>query len=172
MTPIPLSKLNAMDRAAFVAALGGVFEHSPWIAEAAHGARPFANLNRLHGAMIHAVETAGAERQTTLIAAHPDLAGKAARAGNLTADSTREQASAGLDRLSEAEYARFHRLNAAYRRKFGFPFIVAVRLNTKHTILAAFVRRLRNDAATERAAALEQIYLITRLRLEALVKEG
>src|SRR5690606_3181161 len=115
-----------------------IYEHSPWVAEAVAAARPFASLAALHAAMIAAVEAAGAERQNALIRAHPDLAGKAARAGTLTADSSAEQASAGLDRLSEQEFAAFHRLNDAYREKFAFPFIVCVRRHTKGSILAQF----------------------------------
>jgi 2-oxo-4-hydroxy-4-carboxy-5-ureidoimidazoline decarboxylase len=112
------------------------------------------------------VHTAGAERQTALIKAHPDLAGKAARAGTLTTDSTAEQSSAGLDRLSEEEYAAFHRLNDAYRVKFGIPFIVCVRRHTKGSILRQFQLRLMNDAAAEREAALAEIFRIAALRLD------
>ena len=115
MAPVPLDDLNRMDPGAFAATLGDVFEHSPWIAEAAYVQRPFATLNALFQAMTQAVRDAGAERQGTLIRSHPDLAGKAAREGAVTADSAREQMSAGLDRLSEEEFAAFHRLNEAYR---------------------------------------------------------
>jgi 2-oxo-4-hydroxy-4-carboxy-5-ureidoimidazoline decarboxylase len=165
-----LAELNAMDRAGFVAALGAVFEHSPWIADAAFAARPFADVAALHRAMVAAVDRAGEERQLALIRAHPDLAGKAARAGALGAHSTREQAGAGLDRLSDEEYARFHRLNDAYQARFGFPFIIAVRDHTKDTILRAFETRLGHDRASEIAEALRNVARIAELRLADLVR--
>ena len=107
MTTITLANLNAADKASFVAALGDVYEHAPWVAEAVHGRRPFASLTALHEAMTAAVREASVELRVALLKGHPDLAGKAARAGTMTADSKAEQASAGLDRLSEAEYAAF-----------------------------------------------------------------
>lgn len=165
MQAISLKDLNALDRAGFVARLGHLFEHSPWVVEAAWGRRPFAGLDDLHRALIDAVDEAGPDRQLALVRAHPDLAGKAALAGELTADSRREQASAGLDRLSPADYARFHDLNAAYRGKFGFPFIICVRRHDVAGILDAFARRLAGDADSERRNALAEIGLITRLRL-------
>lgn len=165
-----LAEINALDRAGFVAALGAVFEHSPWVADLAFAARPFADVGALHRAMVAAVEEAGAERQLALIRAHPDLAGKAARAGALGAHSSREQAGAGLDRLSDAEYDRFHRLNDAYQARFGFPFIIAVRDHDKASILAAFETRLGHDADAERAEALRHIARIAELRLADLVR--
>ncbi|MGE0748909.1 MAG: 2-oxo-4-hydroxy-4-carboxy-5-ureidoimidazoline decarboxylase [Rhodospirillales bacterium] len=165
-----LADFNALDRAGFVAALGAVFEHSPWVADLAYAARPFADVAALHRAMVAAVEESGAGRQLALIRAHPDLAGKAARAGALGAHSTREQAGAGLDRLSEEEYARFHRLNDAYQARFGFPFIIAVRDHDKASILAAFETRLRHDADSERVEALRNIARIAELRLADLVR--
>jgi len=164
-----LATLNAMDRDAFVAALGGIFEHSPWVAEAAWAARPFADVAALQDAMVGAVDAADAETQLALLRAHPDLAGKAARAGALTEHSTAEQAGAGLDRLDEAEFARFHALNDAYQARFGFPFIIAVKGHTKASILAAFEARLPNDAATERMTALAQVARIARFRLDDLI---
>lgn len=131
MARVTLDDLNRMDPGAFAATLGDVFEHSPWIAEAAYAQRPFATLNALYQAMIQAVRDAGAERQGTLIKSHPDLAGKATRDGTLTADSAREQISAGLDRLSEEEFAAFQQLNEAYRAKFDMPFVVCVRRHGK-----------------------------------------
>jgi 2-oxo-4-hydroxy-4-carboxy-5-ureidoimidazoline decarboxylase len=119
--------------------------------------------------MQDAVRNAAPERQLALILAHPDLAGKAARAGNLTMESTAEQTSAGLDRLTEKDYAAFHRLNGAYRDKFGMPFIVCVRRHTLGSILRQFERRLDNDAVAERLAALEEIFRIAALRLDAQV---
>ena len=156
MTTVSLANLNAADKASFVAALGDIYEHAPWVAEAVHGQRPFATLAALHEAMIAAVRAASAEQRMALLKGHPDLAGKAARAGTMTADSKAEQASAGLDRLSEAEYAAFHRLNDAYRKKFGIPFIVCVRRHSKDSILRQFERRLQNGVAAETKAALDR----------------
>jgi 2-oxo-4-hydroxy-4-carboxy-5-ureidoimidazoline decarboxylase len=166
MAQLSLDELNHTDVGAFTAALGDVFEHSPWVAETAAAARPFASLNALYAAMSAAVREAGAERQVALIRAHPDLAGKAARAGDLTADSKLEQTSAGLDRLSEDEFLAFHRLNNAYQDKFSIPFIVCVRRHGKESILRQFEQRLRNDAAAERVAALAEICRIAALRLD------
>jgi 2-oxo-4-hydroxy-4-carboxy-5-ureidoimidazoline decarboxylase len=146
-----------------------VFEHSAWIAERAWRLRPFASVDVLHGAMTRVVREASREERLALLRAHPDLAGRAARAGDLSAASRDEQASAGLDRLTEAEYERFGRLNAAYRDKFGFPFVIAVRTHDKAAILAAFERRLEHTLDQELEAALVQVATITRLRLDALV---
>ena len=169
MMAISLDALNAADRAAFVAALGEVMELAPWAAEQAYAARPFASLAALHQAMTDAVRNAGADRQRALIDAHPDLAGKAARERKLSADSTAEQAGAGLDRLSDGEFATFERLNAAYRQKFGMPFIVCVRRHGRDSILRQFERRFGNDAATERETALAEIFRIAALRLDQRV---
>jgi 2-oxo-4-hydroxy-4-carboxy-5-ureidoimidazoline decarboxylase len=169
MAQVTLDELNRMDQRAFVAALGDIFEHAPWVAEAAHNARPFPNLNALSEAMTAAVRGAGDARQMTLINGHPDLAGKAAREGTMTTDSKHEQSSAGLDRLSADEFAAFHRLNNAYREKFGMPFIVCVRRHGKESILRQFEQRLGNDAATERDAALTEIFRIGALRLDQRV---
>jgi 2-oxo-4-hydroxy-4-carboxy-5-ureidoimidazoline decarboxylase len=169
MAQVSLDQLNAADEAGFVAALADVFEHAPWVAEAAHGKRPFATLASLYDALAATVRGAEAGRQLALIKGHPDLAGKAARAGTLTADSTAEQASAGLDRLSEEEFAAFHRLNDAYRDTFDIPFIVCVRRHTKGSILRQFERRLQNDAPAEHDAALAEIFRIAALRLDARV---
>jgi 2-oxo-4-hydroxy-4-carboxy-5-ureidoimidazoline decarboxylase len=163
--PINLDQLNATDRAGFVDALGGLYEQSHWLAERAFAARPFATVADLYAALQAAMTTAGAAEQMALIRAHPELAGKVARAGALTAESGREQGSLGLDRLSEAEFARFERLNAAYASRFGFPFIVCVRRHTRDSILDAFERRLANTPEQEWAAALAEIGLIARLRL-------
>lgn len=169
MTPVSLDQLNAADKTGFIAALGDIFEHAPWVAEAAHASRPFATLASLHDAMTTAVRSADADRKLALVNGHPDLAGKAARAGAMTADSTAEQSSAGLDRLSEEQFARFHRLNDAYRKKFGFPFIVCVRRHTRDSILRQFERRLTQDSATELDAALTEVFRITALRLDQRV---
>jgi 2-oxo-4-hydroxy-4-carboxy-5-ureidoimidazoline decarboxylase len=164
-----LAELNSLDREAFTRALGSIFEHSPWIPERAWNARPFETLDSLHGAMMRVVQDASAQEQLSLIQAHPDLAGKAALAGDLTAHSKGEQAGAGLDRLTSEEYVRFHTLNTAYGEKFGFPFILAVKGHTKESILEQFEERLPNDLETEQERALTEIYKIARFRLEAVV---
>ena len=169
MAAVSLDTLNAADREAFAAALGEVMELSPWVADEAYAARPFASLAALYRAMTDAVRAAGDERQRALISGHPDLAGKAAREGKLTADSTAEQSVAELDRLTEEEFADFRRLNNAYRKKFGMPFIICVRRHGKESILREFERRLNNDAASERSAALEEIFRIAALRLDQRV---
>jgi 2-oxo-4-hydroxy-4-carboxy-5-ureidoimidazoline decarboxylase len=166
MAQLTLDELNRMDKSAFVNALGEVFEHAPWVAESAFGARPFANLSALYEAMTAAVREAGDGPQMTLIKGHPDLAGKAAREGTITDDSKREQSSAGLDRLSPDEFTAFHKLNDAYHAKFDIPFIVCVRRHGKDSILRQFAQRLHNDAATERSAALGEIFRIVALRLD------
>ncbi len=164
-----LSTLNQLSKPAFVATLGAIFEHSPWVAEGAYAAKPFADIEALRTAMVKVVDEAGLDRQLALIRAHPDLAGKAALAGELTAESTSEQKGAGLDRLTAEEFAKFHRLNDAYKAKFDFPFILAVRGHDKHSILAAFETRLLNDAESERAEALRQIARIAGFRLADLI---
>jgi 2-oxo-4-hydroxy-4-carboxy-5-ureidoimidazoline decarboxylase len=169
MSQVSLDQLNATDKAGFVGALGNIFEHAPWVAEAAHAKRPFATLAALYEAMTAVVRAAGSERQLALIKGHPDLAGKAARAGTLTPASVSEQASAGLDQLSETEFAEFHRLNDDYRKRFGLPFIICVRRHTKDSILRRFAERLHNDATAERDAALAEIFRIAALRLDLRV---
>jgi 2-oxo-4-hydroxy-4-carboxy-5-ureidoimidazoline decarboxylase len=166
---VTLGELNRMGSADFAASIGDTFELAPWVAEAAAARRPFAKVTALHEAMMGALRAAPRERQLEFLRGHPDLAGKAARAGALTDDSRREQASVGLDSLSDEAFARFHRLNDAYKAKFGFPFIVCVRRHTRESILAQFERRLEHDAATEFAAALQEIFFITRLRIAAKV---
>jgi OHCU decarboxylase len=166
--PLPRS----LDRAAFVAAYGHVFEHSPWIAKAAWDAGLPADADTaegLHRALCAALAPAPAERKLDLIQAHPDLAGKLAQAGRLTAESTSEQASAGLDRLTDEERATFTRLNDAYQARFGFPFIIAVKSLSKANILAAFERRLKNERNTELETALAQVERIALLRLKDLL---
>ena len=145
--------------------MSALFEHSPWV-EARADARPPSGDR--HADLMAVMYDATPEEQLALIRAHPELAGKAAIDDKLTEASAAEQASAGLDRLSEAEFARFHALNAAYREKFGFPFIICVRLTDKAGILAAMERRLANDRDTEIAAALHEIGEIVRLRLESI----
>jgi 2-oxo-4-hydroxy-4-carboxy-5-ureidoimidazoline decarboxylase len=166
---ITLDQLNGTDRAGFVAAVGDIFEHGPWVAERAHAARPFATVAALHDAMMAAVRAAPRAEQIAFLRGHPELGGKVARAGAMTADSVAEQGGLGLDRLSDEEFARFERLNAAYAAKFGFPFIIGVRRHTRDSILRRFEQRTRNDTETELAAALTEIGHITRLRLVARV---
>ena len=169
MSSISLDTLNTADRAIFMAAIGEVMELAPWVADEAYAKRPFASIAALYQAMTDAVRKAGDERQRALIDGHPDLVGKAAREGKLTADSTAEQAAAGLDRLTEEEFAAFHRLNDAYRGKFGMPFIVCVRRHGKESILRQFEKRLKNDAASEQKTALAEIFRIAALRLDQRV---
>jgi 2-oxo-4-hydroxy-4-carboxy-5-ureidoimidazoline decarboxylase len=170
---ITLAQLNAADRAAFVVAVGDIFEHGLWVAERAHAARPFATVTALHDAMMQAVCAAPRPEQLAFLRGHPELAGKVARAGAMTADSKAEQGGLGLDRLGDEQFARFERVNAAYASKFGFPFIVCVRHHkSAETILAAFEQRVNNDLETEFAAALTEIGLITRLRLDARIGDS
>ncbi|HEV3489512.1 MAG TPA: 2-oxo-4-hydroxy-4-carboxy-5-ureidoimidazoline decarboxylase [Reyranella sp.] len=166
---VMLVELNRMGSADFAASIGDTFEHAPWVAEAAAARRPFAKVTALHDAMMGALRAAPRERQLDFLRGHPDLAGKTARAGALTDDSRREQASVGLDSLNEAEFAHFHRLNDTYKAKFGFPFMICVRRHTRDSILAQFERRLGNDTATEFAAALQEVFYITRLRVAGKV---
>jgi 2-oxo-4-hydroxy-4-carboxy-5-ureidoimidazoline decarboxylase len=169
MSDKTLAELNASSKDDFVTALANIFEHSPWIAEEAAAARPFAGVGALLAAMKSAVERAPSERRLALIKAHPDLADKTQRAAGLTAESNAEQNSVGLDRLSDAEYEAFERVNNAYRAKFGFPYIVCVRRHTKDSILRDFERRLPNDAKTETQKSIEEICRIAALRLDQFV---
>ena len=152
----------------FVARYGGIYEHSAWVAEAVADDAAGQDLAQIATLMAECVDNASAERQLKLIRAHPDLAGKAQIAGELTADSTDEQASAGLDQCSAEEYAEFQSLNDRYKEKFGFPFVMAVRGSSRADILAAFQARLDNDQQTEFETALQEIHKIARLRLEAM----
>src|ERR1700730_4642553 len=169
MTQKTIPELNASSKADFVAALANIFEYSPWIAEQAAAMRPFTGVNALFEAMKAAVERAPSDLRTALIKAHPDLANKTQRAAGLTAESSAEQNSLGLDRLSDAEYEAFERVNNAYRSKFGFPYIVCVRRHTKDSILRDFERRLPNDAHTETQKSIEEICRIAALRVDQLV---
>lgn len=153
----------------FVARYGGVYEHSPWVAEqVATLAADIDDVAQLAALMADCVDNASTEEQLALIRAHPDLAGRAQIAGELTEASTSEQASAGLDRCSKLEYERFQALNDAYKEKFGFPFVMAVRGRTRTEILEAFSMRLQNDYDEEFETALVEIHKIARLRLEAM----
>jgi 2-oxo-4-hydroxy-4-carboxy-5-ureidoimidazoline decarboxylase len=163
-----MNAVNAMDRAAFVQKFGGIFEKSPWVAEKAWEKRPFASIDDLHAAMVNIVKHSPVPNQLALLQSHPDLAGKEAQAGAMTASSVSEQASAGLNALSKAEMAQISDLNAAYKQKFGFPFIIAVRMHTKEGIFFEFNRRLANETQAEFANDLQNVYAITRLRLGAI----
>ena len=169
MADIALEELNTLDREAFVACLGAVYEHSPWVARDAWSVRPFASLDALHAAMQRVVLTAPREAQLCLIRAHPELQGKVAHPEELTAASRSEQAGAGLDRCAPEEHARLQSLNRAYRERFGFPFIVAVRGLNVAGVLGRMESRLGNEPERELRTCLEEIGRIARFRLERLV---
>lgn len=167
-----LAELNATDRATFVVALGGIFEHSSWVAARAIAARPFASVDALHRAMVGAMHAASRDEQLALIRAHPELAGRAMVRRELTADSTSEQSGAGLTRCSPEELARLVDLNARYRAKFGFPFILAVKGWDRAGVIAELAGRLERDPAAEFAEALAQIARIAELRLAEKLPGG
>ena len=167
-----LTNLNRMTRDEFVKIIGPVFEHSPWIAEAAFAKKPFANVENLHRALCDTVKNSCTEKQLALVRAHPDLVGRAALTGTLTRESAGEQASAGLNQLSPEETARFQKNNAAYQEKFGFPFVICARLNKQEAILAGFERRLKHSREQEIIAALAEIFKIAELRLNDLIVQG
>lgn len=170
--PHSLEKLNSCGREVFVAALGQIFEHSPWVAEETFDRRPFGDVDSLHEALCGTMRSAPAERKLALVREHPDLAGRLAKAGGLTSSSAREQSAAGLDRLTPSEVAEIERLNSAHRVRFGFPFVICARLNAKEAILSAMRARLGNTPEAELSTALEEIAKIARLRLnEAIAKE-
>ena len=164
MTP-KLAELNVASEDEFVAAIGPVYEHSPHFARRAATKRPFADSDHLRHALQQEVNHAPEAEQMALIKAHPDLVGRAV----LTAESKGEQAAAGLIDLSDDEVETFRRHNAAYREKFGFPFIICARMNKKDAILEAFPRRLQNDAAAEKKTALDEIHKIAALRLHDIL---
>jgi OHCU decarboxylase len=158
-----------VDKHDFISRYGGIYEHSPWVAEqAADVAADIEDPKRIAEIMADCVDNADVDRQLELIRAHPDLAARAQAAAELTADSTAEQASAGLDRCSKVEYERFEALNDAYKEKFGFPFVMAVRDSSCNEILEVFSRRLQNDYDIEFETALAEIHKIALLRLRAL----
>jgi len=166
---LTLTQVNALDRTSFVAALGHLFEGTPWIVEVAWDARPFATLDTLQNALVAVMYAAPVERQVALIRAHPDLVGRAALAGTLTPASTGEQAAAGLDSLTSDEIATFTRLNDEYRERFSFPFVICARENKKESILAGFAQRLTHTRDEEITTALGEIAKICRLRLQDTV---
>jgi 2-oxo-4-hydroxy-4-carboxy-5-ureidoimidazoline decarboxylase len=167
-----LTQINALDQDRFVALLGGIFEHSPWVAQRVAGARPFPSVDALHRAMVAEVEHASADERLALLRAHPELAGRAAVRDELTPDSKREQAGAGLSECSPDEFARLTELNARYLARFRFPFILAVKGYDRAGIIDEFARRVDNDPDDELAEAMAQIARITRFRLDALIAAG
>lgn len=166
-----IQDINQLSPAQFVELLGGIFEHSPWVAERACVQRPFALVRDLHQAMADAVMSAPLPMQLALIRAHPELAGKAAVRGELTAESTREQSGAGLSECSADEFATLQKLNASYNAKFGFPFVIAVRGHDRHSIIAHFSRRLESTQEVETQECLEQIIKIGGFRLADVVHD-
>ena len=168
-TTYTITQLNAMPEPEFVKVLCGIYEHSPWFAQAAAQQRPFSDTAELAAALRRAVDDAGREAQLKLVRAHPELAGKAAVRGELTAESTREQAGAGLDQCTPEEFQRLQNLNASYNQKFGFPFILAVRGYDRHGIIDAFARRLDNAPDVELQTCINQIHRIAQFRLNDLV---
>ncbi len=170
MAALSLTQLNMLACDEFVRIVGPVFEHSPWIAEAAWPKRPFASVEALYATLCETVQSAGEEKQMALIRAHPDLVGKLALVGELTKESTGEQASAGLDRLTPQEVELFQQNNAAYQEKFAFPFVICARLNKKEAIMNGFKVRLQNSRALEIQAALAEIFKIAELRLQDLTQ--
>lgn len=170
MQRVPLADVNQMAPDAFVAHLGGVFEHSPWIAAQAAMLRPYRDWADLYETLCRVVDHLSDEATMALLTAHPDLVGRAALLGTLTPQSTQEQAAAGLDVLSPVDVAQFTALNAAYRDRFGFPFIICARENRKESILAGFAERLLHDRTDEIATALGEIRKIAWFRLRDIVE--
>ncbi|WP_267434937.1 2-oxo-4-hydroxy-4-carboxy-5-ureidoimidazoline decarboxylase [Sphingomonas sp. GM_Shp_1] len=160
-----MTDFNTLSDEAFVARYASVVEHSPWVVERVATRRPFPDLAE---AIMAVLDDATPEERLSVIRAHPELAGRAAIAGTLTAESRSEQASAGLDRMTPQEFEHFHALNAAYRERFGFPFVICVRRTDRAGILRAMAERLEHDRETEIATALTEIGHIVRLRLETL----
>jgi 2-oxo-4-hydroxy-4-carboxy-5-ureidoimidazoline decarboxylase len=170
LSPLSLDEVNALGEDDFVVHFGTLFEHSPWIARATWSGRPFASRGDLLGKLTATLRSAAPEKQIALIQAHPDLAGRLARQGRLSTDSSAEQASAGLDRLAPEEMHQFEDYNQKYKEKFGFPFVICARLNDKRAILLAFQKRLQLSREAEIQSALEEIEKIAALRLTSLVR--
>lgn len=168
---LTLQRLNTLDADAFAAALAPLFEGPPWIVAEAWSRRPFADREALYDVLVEIMRAVPVQRQVDLLRAHPDLVGRAALAGTLSRDSTAEQAAAGLNRLSPEEIDTFNRLNSEYRAKFGFPFVICARENTKATILSGFAERLPHSRDDEIRIALGEVAKICRLRLDALVRD-
>jgi OHCU decarboxylase len=161
-----IEELNAMDQAVFVDTTGWVFEHSPWVAERAWNARPFAGLDALHAAMVEQVTLATIDEKIALLRCHPDLGTRA----RLSGPSASEQSGAGLDSLTPVEFEELHRLNASYSARFGFPFLLAVKNSTKHDVLRSLRARMEASSEQEFDEALRQVYRIARFRLEGLIE--
>jgi 2-oxo-4-hydroxy-4-carboxy-5-ureidoimidazoline decarboxylase len=168
---IGIADLNALPEADFVRRLGGIFEHAPWVAQAAAGVRPYHDVETLHAAMMAIVRARPANEKLALLRAHPRLASRSRRQKALTSESRTEQRHAGLDEIDENRAALLDELNAAYLQKFGFPFIIVARENTVDSILAALQRRLENNGDEELAEALDQIAAIARIRLREQIVE-
>jgi 2-oxo-4-hydroxy-4-carboxy-5-ureidoimidazoline decarboxylase len=166
-----IDQINNSDTTHFVELLGGIFEHSPWVAERVYSARPFASRTDLHLKMVAEVRKASVEQRRELLCQHPELAGKEADEGSLTDASKREQAGAGLNQCSSDELARINHFNQAYGAKFGFPFIIAVTGLDKYQILAAMQQRLDHTAEIEFATAIDEVEKIGLIRLDALIRE-
>lgn len=169
MGALTLAAVNAMGREEFSGSFGGVCEHSPWVARAAWERRPFGSVAELICAFEATLRDSPVERQVELLRAHPELAGAEAEAGELTAESRREQAVAGLDAAASSSLGRLRELNAAYRERFGFPLVVCAREHTPDSIIACGTRRLGNDPSLERLLALGEVVKIVRLRLEDMI---
>lgn len=169
MSLLSLDDLNTLPAEDFGAGLADIFEHAPWVAGRAAGLRPYASVDVLHDAMMGVVRDLPEPQLVALLAGHPPLAGAAARAGTMTADSTREQGALALGQMSQDEFARWDALNASYLDKFGFPFIICVRRHTLASIQRSFKRRLQNDRATELKLAVQEISRVSRLRLAARI---
>lgn len=163
---ITLQEINRLDQEHFVAALGMLFEGPPWIVRQSWHARPFATRTQLYQTLCDVMYNAPLEQQIALLQAHPDLVGRAALAGTLTPESTNEQASAGLNRLSPAEITTFTQLNQTYRNRFGFPFVICARENKKDSILTGFYTRLRHSRSQEIEVALAEVAKICFLRVQ------
>lgn len=172
MSAVRLSKLNELDLAAFIEVCGPCFEGSPWVAERAWEDRPFSSREALHGSLVREMRGAAIEERLALISAHPDLVGTLDLDGGLSPDSRAEQRAAGLENLEPEEIALFDSYNAAYKKKFGFPFVICARENKKEAILAAFPARLEHTLKEEIEAALGEIAAIARSRLIDRVEEG
>ena len=163
----PHIRRNDPDLDKFISRYGGIYEHSPWVAEESFvAAASVEDIHELAVIFANCVDRADHEQKLALIRAHPDLAGKAAMSSELTEESSAEQASAGIDQCTKAEYELFQQLNRQYKDKFGFPFVMAVRDSSRQDILAAFASRLNNDRQTEFKTAINEIHKIARMRLQ------
>jgi len=168
---IGLEEINRLDQTYFTELLGGIFEHSPWVAQSSYAHRPFTSIGHLHRVLVEVVRGAPPEKRAKLLCSHPELAGKEAETGDLTGDSRREQAGAGLNQCSADELADIKSLNRAYRGKFQFPFIIAVTGLGKQQIIAAMRKRLGHNLETELKTAHAEVEKIALIRLKATIDE-